>query len=172
MSIQLDSDQLKGFIKEQVRQVLAAHAELQDEAGVTILPRFKMRFSAQVVAPGGLNALQRNNVTQPAGDRVTLSEEQPFVEKTSRNSRQTSDNKEANKTAGKEGQVVTGKESASTKTKAKNDESADTHVTGKERNVNRTDSTNHEETDVTDSQKSTQAQNQGTVSTTETEFSR
>ena len=172
MPITLDNDQVSRFIKEHVRQVLTAHAQLQDEWGVTVLPRFKMRFSAQIIAPAGLNAVPRTTVNATTGDKVTLSEEQPYTETTSRSSKQSGHNTEANETTSNDTQKTGVKEDGGQKTKANNREEGTTTTVGHEQTNTKTDSTNREETDSKEDQKSTQTQSQGTTSTTETNFVR
>ena len=156
MAIQLDGNQLKDFIKEQVRQVLTAHAELQDECGVTVIPRFKMRFSALVVANGGLNAIPRSSASVSNGEKISVSEE----------------GTEANETTGTETQDVRSKETGAQGTRGENHEEGSTGTTGSEHSATRTDGSTSEDTEGKETQHSTQNQSQGTTQTTTTNYTR
>ena len=172
MAIKLDENQLKDFIKEQVKQVLTAHSELQDELGVTVIPRFKMRFSAQVVAQGGLNAVSRRNISVTDGERVSLCEEQPYVEKSTRSNTTSGRNTENNETSGSENQDNRTEENGTQGLAAENKETAHTVTQGNDKSTTRTDASNKEDSDNTDNQTSAQTQTQGTVSQTTTEYAR
>ena len=172
MPLLLDNNQFKDAYKEIIRQTLVGHQEAACELGITITPRFRMKFSGVLVAKSGLNALSRITLSTASGERVSVSEEQPYVETSSRRGSQDSAGTEHSEVTGTDTQDGTSSEKNEQHSKGGGTETGSTNVSATETGLNKTDSTSQQTTASTEAQSSEQSQSQGTVQTTTANYSR
>jgi len=171
MPISLDNEGLKEYVKEAVLQALRANKELLCEHNIQVTPKFKMTFSASVIAKGGLNAIERTTKGSNA-EKYSESVDEGYTEVSERNGLQVSKNEEATKTTNHEEQTGSNNETGEQHSSNSQHEAVKSEGSATDEQTTKTDSNSKEDTNSKDQQKATQSQANGTTQVTTTEYSR